>query len=256
MPSSGVRRGERHRARRSYLLKCRRTTESSSRTPDTSVVPAQHPVESCSVQTTTVPRPGTLRYSRSPTHSVKVPAQKPAGTSALENRVGRAYSFAERCVSVLCLATFKASPYEANSLQIAARCKSLQTNLVTRNLRAAPLDKLGVRPETSAPHPTFLAFYSLFPALNSPSFLVPRPLVPWRSCVAGAGDLCPQGWLGPCLYVPPSPYDILPARHARNRLAIRQVLLHQDPRRPRTPDSRQTQSLLESSTLLRHILPC
>ena len=33
MPSSGVRRGERHRARRPYLLKCRRITEKQLSNP-------------------------------------------------------------------------------------------------------------------------------------------------------------------------------------------------------------------------------
>jgi hypothetical protein len=44
-------------------------------------------------------------------------------------------------MSVVCLATFKAKPFEANFLQFAEDCESLKNNLVTKILRAAPLDK-------------------------------------------------------------------------------------------------------------------
>jgi hypothetical protein len=56
--------------------------------PDTSVIPAQHPVESCSVQTTTVPRPGAIRSCGSPVAPSAPPAQTSPGARALENRVG------------------------------------------------------------------------------------------------------------------------------------------------------------------------
>jgi hypothetical protein len=154
MPSSGVRRGERHRALRCISANPGETPKAALENPDTSVVPAQHPVESCSVQTTTVPLPRGPQDAISASWGGRAPSahavlQAPPSALPLKLRQGhrrwrtasgRAYSFARLGMSVLCLAIYKDREFEANSLQIAEGCESLKNNLVTKFLCAGPLD--------------------------------------------------------------------------------------------------------------------
>jgi hypothetical protein len=82
--------------------------------------------------------PPLRRFSSGLRHSPRSKPQR--GQARWRTARGRAYSFAERCTSVICLAMYKGRRYCAYSLQFSPCRELLKNNPVTTNLCACPLD--------------------------------------------------------------------------------------------------------------------